>query len=127
VPKVINDSTRGAQGNSVATKVLKVIISSTDGVRKVIAGDIKDHWQLKGHPRFTGYSPLPHTIQGIMGLTSVSTPLQLNKWRQCLHHHPDHDFTNYIIWGNQYGFHIGAKSPATLVSANKNMSTTRNH
>jgi len=60
-------------------------------------------------------------------LTPVSTPLQLHKRKQHLHHHPDHDFTTYIIQGIQYGFHIGAKSPAFLVSTNKNMSSAQQH
>ena len=60
-------------------------------------------------------------------LTGVTTPLRLDAWKQCVRHHPDRDFTDYILRGIQHGFHIGINASVALTSAIKNMSTAHQH
>ena len=57
----------------------------------------------------------------------MSTPLQIEAWRQALTHHPDPAFQRYIIEGLSEGFHIGFDRRQPLQSARKNMPSAVQH
>ena len=60
-------------------------------------------------------------------LANIVTPLCLASWSRRLRHHPDNDFTRYILRGIELGFHIGADPSVKLKSASKNMLSALQH
>lgn len=56
-------------------------------------------------------------------LARISTPLNVQIWKQYLRKHPDKDFAKYILQGLQLGFSIGLDTSISFVSANKNISS----
>ena len=57
----------------------------------------------------------------------MSTPLQIEAWRQVLAHHPDPAFRSYIIEGLSEGFRTGFDRSQPLQSAHKNMPSAVQH
>ena len=57
----------------------------------------------------------------------ISALLMFTHHKTGLWHHPDADFTQYILEGLQQDFHIGASTHANLQSANTNVLSARLH
>ena len=60
-------------------------------------------------------------------LQAISSPLCLAQWQQRLRAHPDADFSQYILQGLEFGFHIGVQEGAQLQPARKNMQSAGEH
>ena len=67
-----------------------------------------------------------HTKQS-EAITSISTPLVLEEWKNELEHHPDQAFAKFIIRGISTGFRIGFDRLKPLRSAPKNMQSALSH
>ena len=54
-------------------------------------------------------------------LSQITTPLKVQAWREGLQHHPDANFSQYVIQGISEGFRIGFNREITLKPCAKNM------
>ena len=54
-------------------------------------------------------------------------PLNVATWCKHLNHHPDRDFTDYILNGIQNGFRLGINPEATYTSVSRNMRSATIH
>jgi len=59
-------------------------------------------------------------------IAEVWTPLHLDSWRR-LHHHPDRDFSHYILRGIEYAFYISVDPSVLLTPARSNMQSAKQH
>lgn len=72
--------------------------------------------------KHTTSGPLDHRI------AEVRTPLKLKAWEKKLRHHPDKDYTRYILRGIKQGFCIGVEGRRSRFKpASKNMLSARQH
>ena len=60
-------------------------------------------------------------------LSTISTPLQADKWSEALAAHPDHAFVRYVCNGIRFGFRIGFNHSSQLKSATTNMQSAFEH
>ena len=60
-------------------------------------------------------------------LSTISTPLQVDKWSEALAAHPDQAFVRYVCDGIRCGFRIGFDRSSQLRSATTNMQSAFEH
>ena len=60
-------------------------------------------------------------------LSTISTPLQADKWSEAMAAHPDHAFVRYVCNGIHFGFRIGFNRSSQLKSATTNMQSAFEH
>ena len=71
-------------------------------------------------PRIAGSVPA--------SLSTVHTPLNIEKWSVYPQPHPDREFAAYLLRGFLEGFRVGfSRGSVTLVPAKKNMASARDH
>ena len=65
--------------------------------------------------------------QRVHELSTISTPLQVDKWAVALAAHPDQAFVHYVCDGIRFGFRIGFDRSFQLRSATTNMQSAFEH
>ena len=60
-------------------------------------------------------------------LSPISTPLNITQWRVRLQHHPDHEFSQWLLNGLREGFPLGIQEGSQLRPAVSNMQSARDN
>ena len=60
-------------------------------------------------------------------LSPISTPLNIAQWRVRLQHHPDHEFSQWLLDGLREGFRLGIQEGSQLRPAMSNMQSARDN